>query len=149
MSILCVSAGLATGRRGQKEHLTMTTNMFRPALDENDTPVIWFDITMHGTKNWQGGLNATDPVSTTMVFPTGFLAVDKFLMLTCCFQCSHLLCPSTLMSTTQNSASTMFTTLTNSTEILTTSSQISGISSQKPSGEPNLFNTHKSKLSSA
>ncbi len=57
--------GLATGRRGQSDHLNMTMDMFNSGVDENGTPVIMFDITLGGTKNWQGGLNAKEPVRLT------------------------------------------------------------------------------------
>ncbi|KAL0023796.1 hypothetical protein WJX77_005959 [Trebouxia sp. C0004] len=57
---------LATGRCGQSEHVNMTMDMFNSSVDENGTPIIMFDITLDGTKHWQGGLSAKEPV------PSGF-----------------------------------------------------------------------------
>ena len=34
----------------------------RSGVNENSTPDNMFDITLKGTKNWQGGLNAKEPV---------------------------------------------------------------------------------------
>ncbi|DBA97173.1 TPA: hypothetical protein ACH3X1_014936 [Trebouxia sp. C0004] len=53
---------LATGRCGQSEHVNMTMDMFNSSVDENGTPIIMFDITLDGTKHWQGGLSAKEPL---------------------------------------------------------------------------------------
>ena len=40
----------------------MFNSRSRSGVDENSTPDNMFDITLKGTKNWQGGLNAKEPV---------------------------------------------------------------------------------------
>ena len=40
----------------------MTLDMFEPSVDNNGTSFLIFDITKGGTKNWQGGWNAKEPV---------------------------------------------------------------------------------------
>ena len=37
-------------------------DIFNSGVDENSTPDIMFDITLGGTKTWQGGLNAKELV---------------------------------------------------------------------------------------
>ena len=50
---------------GQAEHLNMTMDMFQAGGDENGVSVVMSDITLGGTKNWQSGLNAKEPVCLT------------------------------------------------------------------------------------
>ena len=53
---------MATAKRGQKEQLSMTLDMFDLTIDSDGYPVIYFDLTLRGSKNWQGGINAPEPV---------------------------------------------------------------------------------------
>lgn len=54
--------GMSTARRGQKEQLSMTLDMFNLTTDSDGVPVIYFNLTLGGTKNWKGGVNASEPV---------------------------------------------------------------------------------------
>ena len=45
----------------------MVTGMFTMKKDEDGTDVIWFDPTLKGTKNYQGGFNSSEPVSIVLV----------------------------------------------------------------------------------
>ncbi|KAL3132906.1 hypothetical protein ABBQ38_006820 [Trebouxia sp. C0009 RCD-2024] len=53
--------GMSTARRGQKEQLSMTLDMFNLTTDSDGVPVIYFNLTLGGTKNWKGGVNASEP----------------------------------------------------------------------------------------
>ena len=94
--------------------MRVDTFNYKSGVDENGTLDIIFDITLGGTRHWQGGLNAKE-----LVCPTDFACLCIEMLFTPCVCCSHgfgqTLSRGVLMSCNQSCASTSYVKTTQTT----------------------------------
>ena len=69
----------------------MSMDIFDSGVDENSTPDITFDITPGGTKTWQGGMNAKEPVCLN-AFAWLCIMLEMQQCLRCNSLCTHVCC---------------------------------------------------------